>query len=82
MSWNPNFLAYAQAHGREPQAMIDADAIKYPGGKMCGYILWIMRQEKAFRTAHPEAFCGFNISDLKAWGWWLQAAGRKGEVVA
>ena len=40
-NWNPRFVAYASAHGRTPEAMLEHDTEAWPGGKMCGFILWI-----------------------------------------
>lgn len=40
--WNPRYLAYARAHGEpDPEAMFEIDDERWPGGRMCGFMLWI-----------------------------------------
>lgn len=51
-SWNPRFIAYAKAHGHTPVEQLKADRQEYPGGCMCGFILWLNRQWGAFRELH------------------------------
>lgn len=42
MTWNPRYLAYARAEGEpDPDAMLARDRERYPGGSMCGFMLWI-----------------------------------------
>ena len=43
-TWNPRYSAYATSHGRKCEDMITYDTKKWPGGKMCGFILWIREQ--------------------------------------
>lgn len=54
---NPRFVAYASANGRTPEAQLAHDAEAFPGGKMCGFIIWIGRQWRAWAlaTKHPRA---------------------------
>jgi hypothetical protein len=53
--WSPEYTAFANAHGRDPQVQLDRDTERWPGGKMCGFILWMGRALRAFKELHPEA---------------------------
>ena len=57
MKWNPRFVAYAAAHGKTPSAMLEHDDEAWPGGKMCGFILWIREKIFAFVKEHPKVAC-------------------------
>ena len=47
--WNPRYLAYCRAHGiSDPDAMLDHDNERWPGGCMCGFILWIQARWNEF----------------------------------
>jgi len=47
--WNPRYLAYCRAHGNnDPEAMLEQDREKYPGGCMCGFILWLQNMWSQF----------------------------------
>ena len=54
---NPRFWAYARVHGRTPDAMLEHDEERWPGGKMAGFTLWIGErwQEWAVLASHPRA---------------------------
>lgn len=38
---NPRYYFYSKAHGRTHEEMLEYDRKRYPGGCMCGFILWI-----------------------------------------
>lgn len=44
MAWNPLYVLYAKANGRTPEEQAEADPIEWPGGCMCGFILWVNRK--------------------------------------
>lgn len=46
--WNPRYVAYAHAHGHTPHSMLPVDEERYPGGKMCGFILWNAEKWREF----------------------------------
>ena len=66
---NPKYVAYAKAHGRTPEEMMQHDAEAYPGGCMTGFILWMSEMKKEFWKASPQSFCvdQHGIWDTKAW---------------
>lgn len=41
---NPRYLAYCAAHGMTPQQMRMHDMQRFPGGHLCGFILWVSQQ--------------------------------------
>lgn len=56
---NPLYICYAKAHGRTWEKMLDYDKEAWPGAVMCGFILWMEKQWKAwakmkgYRRDHP-----------------------------
>ena len=46
--YNRRYLAYATAHGRDPEAMLAHDEQAWPGGKMAGFMLWISERWQAW----------------------------------
>ena len=69
---NSLYLAYCRAHGKTPEEMAEHDAAEWPGGRMCGYILWMGERKKEFAAAHPEAMLGHAVYDLAAWASFVQ----------
>ena len=59
--YNPRYEAYARAHGRTVPAQIEQDSIDWPGGKMCGFILWNNDQIRAYGNDHPEGMMIFPL---------------------
>lgn len=55
-TWSPRYVNYARVHGRTPDEMLDADRVRFPGGRMAGFISWSRARMRAFYAAHPEAF--------------------------
>lgn len=46
---NPRYLAYCAAHDTlDPDAMLETDRIRWPGGIMCGFMLWVRDQWAAW----------------------------------
>lgn len=79
---NARYLAYAAAHGLDPEAQIVADRQRWPGGSMCGFILWIGERwrEWALETGHPRARIGADAylspEDHASFDAWLQSCAR------
>jgi len=56
-AYNPRYVAYAKAHGKTPEQMLAHDDKQWPGGIMCGFILWIRERIFAFVKEQPEIAC-------------------------
>ena len=50
--WNQRYVYYSRAHGKTPGEMLEADVSGWPGGKMCGFIIWSMKMVSAFYDLH------------------------------
>lgn len=50
--YQSRYVAYAAAHGMSPEEMLAADAARYPGGKMAGFLIWMKQQWSAWAKAH------------------------------
>lgn len=77
-SWNPYYLAYCKRKGNEPEKQLEIDRDKYPGGCMCGFILWIDKMKRKFYSEKPDCFLSRDlIHDHKEWGTFLEEEGNK-----
>ena len=78
---NPRYLNFCRVHGHTLEQQLKHDAAAWPGGRMCGFQLWISQQTQAFRVKHPEAFVGPHpldpIYDQAAFDRWLDATTTK-----
>jgi len=70
---NSRYAAYAMAHRKTPEAMMQADEAAWPGGCMTGFILWIDDQRRRFIALHPEKANGSDIRNYEAWDDFLNA---------
>lgn len=50
--FQPRFAAYARVHGRTPEAQIEHDKAAWPGGVMCGFVLWNNERWREWRAAN------------------------------
>ena len=50
--YQPRYIAYAAAHGMSPEQMLAADAQRYVGGKMAGFLIWMNQQWHAWAKAN------------------------------
>lgn len=63
--WNGRFVQYARVHGRTPEAQIEFDRERYPGGSMCGYVLWNKARIHEWKTLVNFPRCPGHPSE-----WW------------
>ena len=54
--WNPRYVAYAKINGKTPEEMLEVDTVAFPGGKMCGFTLWIQANIRKFKEISPDSF--------------------------
>lgn len=67
MSYNSRYVAYAKAHGKTPEEMMESER------GMCGYIIWINQQLCRCRdTGHPDILTpNCTIINHEAFDRWL-----------
>ena len=85
LQWNPRYLAYCRATGGlSPEKTLERDREKFPGGCMCGFILWHSAKLTKARKQHPEFFyieIGGTVGgllDQKGYDKWLNAEVSRG----
>lgn len=79
---NPRWVNYARVHGRGPDEQLAHDRKAWPGGSMCGFILWNRARLAEFGKASPEAFVvGGHLVDHAAYDAWLDALPVSGEAM-
>jgi hypothetical protein len=49
---NPRYLAYAREDGLEPDQALARDVERWPGGKMCGFMLWVGERWREWDARH------------------------------
>lgn len=52
--WNPRYVLYARAHGRDAAAQLDQDRKDWPGGVGVGFQRWNNEHIATFLETHPE----------------------------
>jgi len=71
MSFQPRYLAYCQAHGKTPDAMMQHDIEAYPGGCMVGFLLWSNEKLAKARKEHPDWFLNSTLHNHAEYDKWL-----------
>ncbi len=72
MTMNPRYVNYAMANGRDADAQLEHDRVEFPGGCMCGYIIWIGQRWAEFGKLQgwPRNYIKSD-ADHKAFDLWL-----------
>ncbi len=71
--WNPRYVLYAADYSREPEAQMEADRERWPGGLMVGYICWIGARWADWLRLNPAAMRSHHTpADHQAFDAWLR----------
>lgn len=65
IKWNPRYVYFAECHKHSPEEQLEHDKEAWPGGRMCGFILFMSKMNQKFYKEHKECFIGKTISDHK-----------------
>jgi len=49
---NARYVRYARVHGNTPERQLEADQERFPGGSMCGFILWMTAAWRTFSASY------------------------------
>jgi hypothetical protein len=60
--YTERYTTYARAHGNTPEVQIEEDKVNWPGGKMCGFILWHKETVREFARVSRGSFFISNFS--------------------
>jgi hypothetical protein len=53
--WNARYVAYAIAHGRTCEAQLAHDRVRWPGGRMAGFLIWMSGALETWRRGRMAA---------------------------
>ena len=66
--YNSRWLAYIKVHGyKNPEEALAGEKKKYPGGCMCGFIIWIQEQWKEFNESIGKNLLKDTHEKFDAW---------------
>lgn len=72
MNWNPLYVSYANSRGRTPEEMLKVDDVSFPGGSMCGYLIWISQAWQAWDRIFNPRQAHHSENDREDFTKWLQ----------
>jgi hypothetical protein len=67
----PRYRAYAASHGRDTESMLAADRAAWPGGLMCGFMIWNSQHWREWERATGWRGTGKSQADHDAYDAWL-----------
>ena len=75
-TWNPRYLAYASAHGKTPEAMLDADTA-YRSSDKIGFKPWIRWAWQTWDAMHNcgPTHCRTDQEEHEFTAWLVHAIG-------
>lgn len=72
VGYQPRYIAYCRANGNTPQAQDVADRQLWPGGLMCGFILWTQNKWREWQKETGRAdLNALTTADHDAFDAWL-----------
>lgn len=75
---NPRYVLYAKAHGKTAEEMVEYDDECWPGGAMCGFILWMDQVWREFRKLNGiRHYDPVGPEDQKKFDEWLERKVRR-----
>ena len=60
---NPRYREYCRAHGKSPVAMLYQDTFRFPGGRLCGFILWNREKVWEFTSQWKGCRCLADVQE-------------------
>jgi len=78
-SWNIRYSLYCLSNGHSEEEQLEIDRGEWPGGCMCGYIIWINGKWSEFRKNKGYKVDRFmSGSDHKEFDSWLEDKVKSG----
>ena len=71
MTYQLRYIAYANSHHLTPEQMLAHDEFAWPGGKMCGFILFISHSWRSWQKyvgrKNLEFLCDHDHMSFDSW---------------
>jgi hypothetical protein len=71
---NSRYVAYARAHGETAEGMLEADQMRWRGGSMTGFTIWIDGKWREWCTVTGRSRSCLTDADHAAFDAWLDGA--------
>ncbi|MBB6306261.1 hypothetical protein [Xanthobacter tagetidis] len=70
-TYQPRYVAYCIAQGRKPEDQLQHDRVRWPGGKMTGFILWLREMLQVYAAEPGRYSLSAGIADHDHYDAWL-----------